>query len=350
MVVDIVEILKGPGMTKVCAPMVRYSKLQFRTLVRKYDCDICFTPMILADSFVQSSKARDNEFSTNPIDKPLVVQFAAKYVSDFLGAAEMVAPYCDGVDLNCGCPQRWAMKGGYGADLLRKPELVRDLVSQVRNRIPSPFTVSVKIRLLSDIHHTVELCRVLEKAGASFLTVHARTPSMRHEPIDLNNLKLVRDCVQLPLIANGDVKNLESAEYLYNESNCEGVMSARGILSNPALFSGYKNTPLSCIQDWLDITTIIPTPFLCFHHHLVFMLEKLLDKKNRLFFNNLQNKADVLKFLDNYYDMRPCNYSDNLQPIKCNYNVPEPQCHSKNIVNDEDDICSNVLENIFAET
>lgn len=350
MVVDIVEILKEPKMTKICAPMVRYSKLQFRTLVRKYDCDICFTPMILADSFVQSSKARDNEFSTNKTDKPLVVQFAAKYVNDFLGAAEMVAPYCNGVDLNSGCPQRWAIKEGYGADLLRKPELIKDLVSQVRNRIPNPFTVSVKIRLLKDIRKTVELCRILEKAGASFLTVHARTPDMRNEPIDLNNLKLVRACVQLPLVANGDVKDLESAERLYNESNCEGVMSARGILSNPALFSGCTSTPLSCIQDWLDITSNIPTPFLCFHHHLVFMLEKLLNKKSRLFFNNLQQKEDVLKFLDDYYDIRPCSYSDTLEPIKCSYNVPETQLHIKQVVNDEDDICNNVLENIFAET
>ena len=61
-------------------------------LVRKYDCDICFTPMILADSFVQSAKARESEFSTNKEDRPLVVQFAAKEIEDFIGAAQMVAP------------------------------------------------------------------------------------------------------------------------------------------------------------------------------------------------------------------------------------------------------------------
>ena len=246
---DILEILKEPRMIKVCAPMVRYSKLQFRSLVRQYNCDICFTPMILADSFVRSDKARDNEFSTNNEDKPLIVQFAANTLHDFLNAAEMVAPYCNGVDLNCGCPQRWAMKEGYGADLLQKPDLVKDLIYQVRNRIPNPFTVSVKIRLLKDIRRTIEYCRVLEKAGASFLTVHARTPEMRNDPIDLDSLKLVRDSVKLPLIANGDVKDLKSAERLFNESNCDAVMSARGILTNPALFAGHSITPLSCVQN-----------------------------------------------------------------------------------------------------
>lgn len=71
---------------------VPFARLQFRTLVRRYGCDICFTPMILADSFVQSLKARDNEFTTHKEDRPLIVQFAAKTVNDFINASEMVAP------------------------------------------------------------------------------------------------------------------------------------------------------------------------------------------------------------------------------------------------------------------
>lgn len=257
--------------------------------------------------------------------------------------------YCNGVDLNCGCPQRWAIKEGYGADMLKKPDLVKDLIYQVRNRIPNPFTVSVKIRLLKDIHKTIEFCRILEKAGASFLTIHARTPEMRNEPIDIDNLKLVRDSVKLPLIANGDVKNLESAEKLFIESNCEAVMSARGILTNPAFFSGHSVTPLSCVQDWLDITSTTPTQFLCFHHHLVFMLEKLLPKKNRMYFNNLQTKSAVLEFLEHYYNIKP-NVNHKLsKPIKCTFNVPNIKYSNKYNAKDEDDLCTNFLGNIFAE-
>ena len=119
---------KGGPPVKICAPMVRYSKLAFRNLVRLYDCDLAFSPMILADSFFQSQKARDNEFTINEVeylmlvfskivkpiliqeDKPLIVQFAANKAEFFSGAAELVARYCNGVDLNCGCPQRWAWK------------------------------------------------------------------------------------------------------------------------------------------------------------------------------------------------------------------------------------------------
>ncbi|XP_011501791.1 PREDICTED: tRNA-dihydrouridine(20a/20b) synthase [NAD(P)+]-like [Ceratosolen solmsi marchali] len=344
---DVLDLLREPRMTKICAPMVRYSKIQFRTLVRKYNCDLCFTPMILADSFVKSSAARASEFTTNKNDKPLIVQFAAKEIDYFVGAAELIAPYSNGVDLNCGCPQRWALKDGYGADLLTKPELVKDLVYQVRNRISKPFSVSIKIRILKDIKRTIELCQAVEHAGLSFLTVHARTPQMRNEPIQLESLKLVKSCVQLPVIANGNVKCLEDAMNLYTESNCNGIMVAGGILNNPALFSGYRSTPVECIRDWINITSSVPTTFLCFHNHLVFMLEKVLNKKEKQVFNYLNNVNDVYDFLNKRFDITPKMLYREYELTNCEYQVLPQIRHPKNINFDEDEDCSLSLENLF---
>ncbi|CAN0367518.1 unnamed protein product [Lampetra fluviatilis] len=105
-----VELLQSGRMVRVSAPMVRYSKLAFRSLVRRYGCDLCFTPMILADAFARSLRARDSEFTTNAADRPLIVQFAANDPYDLAAASLAVTPYADGVDLNCGCPQRTANK------------------------------------------------------------------------------------------------------------------------------------------------------------------------------------------------------------------------------------------------
>ena len=52
------ELKDKNGIVKICAPMVRYSKLPFRLLVREYDCDLAFSPMIMAESFAVSQKAR----------------------------------------------------------------------------------------------------------------------------------------------------------------------------------------------------------------------------------------------------------------------------------------------------
>ncbi|XP_069693410.1 tRNA-dihydrouridine(20a/20b) synthase [NAD(P)+]-like isoform X2 [Periplaneta americana] len=256
--------------------------------------------MILADSFVKSSKARESEFTTNKGDRPLIVQFAAKNPSDFANAAEMVRSYTDGVDLNCGCPQKWAMNEGYGASLLKKPHLIRDIILQVKNRIPGPFTVSVKLRIMENLRSTVELCRTLESAGVSFLTVHARTPVQKHQPINEEALCEIKRSIGVPMIANGDVKSLVGAEELHQKTGCDGVMAARGILANPAFFAGHPVTPLCCVQDWVTISTATGTPFQCFHHHLVFMLEKILPKPKRLIFNVLKKREHVLSFLEEY--------------------------------------------------
>lgn len=103
--------------------------------------------MIMTDSFCQSLKARHNEFSTTANDTPLIAQFAAKDNIEYLSAAEMVYPYVDGIDLNCGCPQYWAMSSGYGSALLNTPEIIQDMTSTLRRNFPSNFSISVKIRV-----------------------------------------------------------------------------------------------------------------------------------------------------------------------------------------------------------
>ena len=114
------------------------------------------------DSFSSSQKARDNEFTTwterlpgkwegQSPDRPLVVQFAANKVQDFVTSAQLVQGYCEGVDLNCGCPQRWAAQEGIGACLINKPDFIHDLVRQTKNQTCSGLSISVKIRIHADI-------------------------------------------------------------------------------------------------------------------------------------------------------------------------------------------------------
>ncbi|XP_078475728.1 LOW QUALITY PROTEIN: tRNA-dihydrouridine(20a/20b) synthase [NAD(P)+]-like [Lampetra planeri] len=297
-----VELLQSGRMVRVSAPMVRYSKLAFRSLVRRYGCDLCFTPMILADAFARSLRARDSEFTTNAADRPLIVQFAANDPYDLAAASLAVTPYADGVDLNCGCPQRWAVSEGYGACLLDKPELVRDMVRQVRAQIPDPnFSVSIKTRVHEDVGRTVELCRRAEASGLSFVTVHGRTAQERHQPVRRDAVRAVSDALAVPVVANGDVRTDEEARRLAADTGASGVMVARGLLTNPALFAGFPDTPLACVRDWLDSALALGVPFCCLHQHLVFMMERLASRADRLSFNSLSSTAAVVDFLAERY-------------------------------------------------
>lgn len=267
-------------------------------LVRKYDCDLAYTPMIIANCFVNSLKARDSDFTTCPEDRPLIVQFAASTAQDFADAAEIVAPFSDGIDLNCGCPQRWAMAEGYGACLLGKPELLCDMVQQARNRVQrDDFTVSIKIRIHKDMKKTVEMCQRAENSGASWISVHGRTKEQRCQPVNHEAIRLIKDSVGIPVVANGDIRSMGDVALVREQTAVDGVMAARGMLANPAMYAGFEETPLQCIRDWLDISLSLGTPFPRFHHHLIYMLEKTLSRAERRIFNSLASTSAVVEYL-----------------------------------------------------
>lgn len=303
------DLLNSGEMVKICAPMVRYSKQAFRHLVRKYGVDIAYTPMIVSDSFVKSQKARDAEFTTNQGDRPLIVQFAANNATDLANAAELVYRYSDGVDLNCGCPQRWAIAEGYGVHLLSHPELVRDMVHQTRNRLcDSNFTTSVKIRICQDIRKTVDFCQKLEAAGVSFVTVHGRTKDQRSEPVNVDAIWTVKDSLQIPVVANGDVTSMKKAEDICQATGVNGVMAARGMLDNPAMFSGFKHTPAQCVEDWLQLSAELGCPLTQFHHHLMFMLDHVLSRSEKRIFNALTSYSAVVDYLRNAHSIGLCEH------------------------------------------
>lgn len=335
------EKVTSHGFVRVSAPMVRYSKLEFRRLIRQYGVKLAFTPMVIADSFIHSQKARDNEFTTCLEDIPIISQFAARDAYEFSVAAQLIYPYVDGVDLNCGCPQSWAISKGYGCGLLRHPDLVRDIIQTTRRLLPQSFSISVKLRLLNgvseeSVRSTVELARQLEKCGATFLTIHGRTMWQKtSDPLNIAAMAEVKKSIHIPLVVNGNVRSWRDAKELHDQTNADGVMAARGLLSNPALFNNNieeRETPIECVQKWLDIATCAGANlhFQCFHHHLTFMWSSHMKRQLRLEFNNFTNKQQVFDFFEERYGLKPQapTHSNPFNYTKCVY---PPLTHSLKI-------------------
>jgi tRNA-dihydrouridine synthase 4 len=247
------------------APMVRHSKLPFRLLCRRWGCDIVYTPMIMAGSFVKSHHYRDIEMLTTERsadgaaacfgleDWPLVVQFAASNVHDFAQAAALVSRDCSAVDINCGCPQKWAVKEGIGCALMKTPQFVHELVRTTRNQAAVP--VAVKCRILDDERATADWVQQVAAAGPVYMTVHCRTPAQRSShPAHWQSAAAVKAMLpNMPVVLNGDVFTLDDAQRAYAETGCDGVMAARGLMENPALFQGCAATPLECVRDYVHL-------------------------------------------------------------------------------------------------
>lgn len=211
--------------------------------------------MFHARLFSQESKYRKahfqavrNESSSEPLwldgnpsmDRPLFVQFCANDPEALLLAAKQVAPFCDAVDLNLGCPQGIARKGHYGAFLQEDQDLIFRLINTLHTELSIPVTA--KIRILETKEQTLAYAQNVLNAGASIITVHGRRREQKGHLTGLADWKMLRFLREsLPaetvIFANGNILRGTDIETALAATGADGIMSAEGNLSDPTLFS-----------------------------------------------------------------------------------------------------------------
>jgi tRNA-dihydrouridine synthase 1 len=226
---------------------------------------LAYTPMLHARLFSDTPKFRHNHFqplreplssppSTTPstpqpglyldgnptFDRPLFVQFCANDPDELLNAAKYVAPFCDAVDLNLGCPQGIARKGKYGAFLQEDQQLIYDLINKLHKELDVPVTA--KLRILETREKTLEYVKNVISAGASIITIHGRTREMKGHKTglaDWNTIKWLREQIpkEVVMFANGNILGREDIDHCLEETGVDGVMSAEGNLYDPAIFA-----------------------------------------------------------------------------------------------------------------
>jgi tRNA-dihydrouridine synthase C len=150
-------------------------------------------------------------------------------------AARLGAP---GIDINFGCPAKRVNSHDGGASILRCPERAEHITRAVRDAVPAEIPVSVKIRLgWADSTCVEELAQRIERGGASWLTIHARTKQQMYmPPVDHAAVGRARASVSMPVVANGDIASRDDLERCRALSAAHGFMLGRASLSNPFLF------------------------------------------------------------------------------------------------------------------
>ncbi|EIT82953.1 hypothetical protein BDV35DRAFT_355010 [Aspergillus flavus] len=257
------EFYKSIGSPKyIVAPMVDRSEFAWRMLTRSFMPPddpkpmLAYSPMYHARLFREQLQMRLQHFHPtraaikgddtpyldgNPaIDRPLFVQFCANNPDDFLEAARHVAPYCDAVDLNLGCPQGIARRGHYGAFLQEDWDLIYKLINKLHTELDVPVTA--KFRIQETKEKTLEYAKMILSAGASIITLHGRTREQKGHNTgvaDWSYIRYLRDNLppETVIFANGNILNYDDLERCFEETGADGVMSAEGNLSDPSVFS-----------------------------------------------------------------------------------------------------------------
>ena len=147
-----------------------------------------------------------------------------------------------GIDLNFGCPAKTVNKSRGGAVLLKDPESLYQIVKTVREQVPAQHVVSAKIRLgYDDKSLAIENAQAIAEAGASELAVHARTKEEGYQPpAHWHWIHKIKQAIDIPVIANGDIFSLEDAKQCQAISGCDQLMIGRGALAVPNLGNAIK--------------------------------------------------------------------------------------------------------------
>lgn len=226
------------------APLAGVADSAFRTVCMEQGAGLCFSEMISAKGLHYGSEGSRRLAYHTALEQPFAVQIFGREPELMADAAEyFVREYGAAViDINMGCPVPKVCSNREGSFLMTEPQLVGEIVAAVAQRAGVPVTVKMRRGYKRDNETAPEIAKICEQAGAAAVTVHGRfRDQMYSGTSDTGVIKRVKEAVNIPVIASGDVVSRESAARVFAETGCDAVMIGRGALGNPWIFNSIVN-------------------------------------------------------------------------------------------------------------
>ena len=223
----------------VLAPMAGICNSAYRTIIKEMGCGLIEAEMV-SDKAISfgNEKTIDMLYMTD-FERPISQQIFGSDTISFVTSAKYIYEHMkpDIIDINMGCPvPKVAVRAQAGSALLKNPEKIYEIVSNVVKSVPIPVTVKIRSGWDFNSINAVEVAKIIESAGASAITVHPRTRSQGYTGFaDWDIIKQVKDAVNIPVIGNGDIYSCYDAKRMMDETGCDAVMIGRGVLGNPWL-------------------------------------------------------------------------------------------------------------------
>lgn len=200
-------------------------------------CGLTYSEMISAKGMYYNDEKTKLLMQKAENEEPFAIQIFGSDADIMASTVEKVGKHADIIDINMGCPAPKVVKNGDGSKLMLSPDLIDEITKKVVEKSNVPVTI--KIRKGWSIEHinAVQIAQIAEKNGVSAITVHGRTREEFYSgKADWDIIKEVKEAVSIPVIGNGDITSIESANEIFQKTNCDAIMIGRASLGNPWIF------------------------------------------------------------------------------------------------------------------
>lgn len=222
----------------VLAPMAGISDKPFRNLCRQFGAAVAATEMLSANLQMQNPAASQLRGIHRDETSPRVVQIAGADPVTMAAAARLNVEHgAEIIDINMGCPVKKVLKQAAGSALLQDEPLVRSILESVVKAVSVPVTLKIRTGWSPDLRNGVIIARIAEDAGIQSLAVHGRTRAcMFNGSAEYDTIAAIKQAIQIPLFANGDITSPEKAWAVLEHTRADGVMVGRGARGRPWIF------------------------------------------------------------------------------------------------------------------
>lgn len=221
------------------APMEGVTDLPFRRLIRQIGgCGLTVTEFIPGRNLSERHRRALLMAELDPDEHPVAIQVFGRVPEVMAAAARQAVELgADIVDLNMGCPSKRVCNRSGGSALMREPDVARSIVRAMRRAVEVPFTVKMRAGWDPEHRNAPDIARMCEDEGADAVTVHWRTRVDGYGGSrELDTIAAVVQAVSVPVFANGDIVDAESARSTVDYTQCQGLMIGRGAIRDPWVF------------------------------------------------------------------------------------------------------------------
>ena len=221
------------------APMAGVSESPFRRICRRFGADVVVTEFLSAEAIRRENEATLAKLRFGADERPIGVQIFGADPEAMGDAARLVSDVFqpEFIDINFGCPVKKVVKRNGGSGCLKDLGLVDSVIRSVARATSLPVTVKIRSGWNEEMRNPVEIALRCQDAGATVLTLHPRTRAQMYSgAARWDEIAAVVSALEIPVLGNGDIKTAEGAVEMKRQTNCAGVMIARGSFGQPWIF------------------------------------------------------------------------------------------------------------------